>query len=46
MKYRNKNFGKSPFDPDYIDGYDPEEDFENWLDEQEQKYQFEKENSL
>lgn len=39
MTYHNKNLGKSPFDPDYIDGYDPEEDYEDWLEEQERKEQ-------
>jgi len=37
MTWRDKNFGKSPFDPDYIDGYDPEEDSQRWEDEQELK---------
>lgn len=37
MTYRNKNFGKSLFDPDYIDGYDPHEDRERYELEQEMK---------
>ena len=37
MTWRNKNFGKSPFDPDYIDGYDPDEDRERYELEQEMK---------
>ena len=28
MTWRNKNLGKSPFDPDYIEGYDAEADKE------------------
>ena len=36
---KDKNFGKSPFDPDYRDDYDPEKDYESWLDEKERKEQ-------
>ena len=39
MKWRNKNFGKSPFDPDYDDRYDAEADHEAFCDEQERKEQ-------
>lgn len=39
MTWHNKNLGKSPFDPDYLDDYDPEQDYEDWLDEQERKEQ-------
>lgn len=28
MTWRDKNLGKSPSDPDYIDGYDPDADKE------------------
>lgn len=28
MKYRDKNLGKSPFDPDYDDEYDMEKEIE------------------
>ena len=28
MKWRDKNYGKSPFDPDYRDDYDAETDKE------------------
>lgn len=45
MKWRDKNFGKHPADPDYIDDYDPEEDYNRWEWEQEMKFQFERENS-
>ena len=44
MKYRNKNFGKSPFVPDYIQDYNPEEDYERYIDEQEWKFEYEREN--
>ena len=37
MKWKDKNFGKSPFDPDYIDDYDAEEDRERFEFEQELK---------
>ena len=44
MRWHSKQRGKHPQDPEWVDDYDPEEDYENWLEEQEQKYQFEKEN--
>ena len=44
MKWRNRNFGKSVFDPDYLQDYDAEEDYENWIDEQEHKFEYEREN--
>ena len=28
MSWKDKNFGKSPFDPDYIDSYDADADRE------------------
>ena len=28
MSWKDKNFGKSPFDPDYIEGYDADADRE------------------
>lgn len=37
MKWRDKNFGKSPFDPDYDNSYDAEEDRERYELEQEMK---------
>ena len=37
MKWHNKNFGKSPFDPDYDRDYDAEEDYEEYLYWQELK---------
>ena len=37
MNWKDKNSGKSPFDPDYDSSYDPEEDFQRWEDEQELK---------
>lgn len=43
MRWHNKQRGKHPQDPEWDDEYDPEEDYENWLDEQERKYQEEKE---
>ena len=35
MDWHNKNLGKSPFDPDYIDEYDSEADYERYCEEQE-----------
>lgn len=32
MKWRNKNYGKSPFDPDYIDDYNAEADYEAYCE--------------
>ena len=37
MKWKDKNFGKHPSDPDYIDDYDPEKDYERYLDDMEEK---------
>jgi len=45
MKWKDKNFGKHPQDPDYIDDYDPEEDYERYIDEQEHKFEYERENN-
>lgn len=42
-KWHNKNSGKSPQDPDYLEGYDAEEDFERYEEEQELKEQLKRE---
>lgn len=39
MRWHNKNRGRHPQDPEYIDDYDPEQDYEDWLEEQERKEQ-------
>ena len=44
-KWRDKNYGKSPFDPDYIEDYDREEDYENYITACEEKYEWERENN-
>ena len=44
MKWKDKNFGKHPSDPEYDDGYDAKEDYDRYLDAVDEKYQFEKEN--
>ena len=44
MRFRDKNYGKSPFDPDYIEDYDREEDYEAYVTACEEKYEFEREN--
>ena len=41
--WKDKNFGKSPFDPDYDDRYNAEDDHDRYLDAVEEKYQREKE---
>lgn len=46
MRFRNKNYGLSPFDPDYRDDYDEQEDFDRYLQAVEDRYQWEKENSI
>ena len=43
MKWRDKNFGKHPSDPDYDHSYDREEDYDRYLDAVDERYQFEKE---
>ena len=45
MKPHNKNLGRSPFDPDYDDRYNPNEEFilyEQMLEEREQQKREEK----
>ena len=37
MKWRDKNFGKHPSDPDYDHSYDREEDYDEYLYWQELK---------
>ena len=44
MKFRNKALGISPYDPDYEEGYDPENDYERYCEEQEYKEQLKREN--
>ena len=44
MRWHSKQRGKHPQDPEWIDNYDPEEDYEDWLDEQERKEDFKREN--
>ena len=38
MKWKDKNAGKHPDDPDYIRDYDAEEDYDRYLFEMELKY--------
>ena len=40
MEWKDKNSGKSPFDPDYDDSYDAEEDLDFLEREQELKEMF------
>lgn len=44
MKWRDKNFGKHPQDPEYDDEYDRDEDYERYLWSVEEKEQFKREN--
>lgn len=40
MRWHNKNRGRHPQDPEYIDDYDPEEDYEDFctaLEEREEQ---------
>ena len=37
MRWRSKNFGKHPQDPDYIDDYDEDEDINLFEEEEEEK---------
>lgn len=39
MRWHSKQRGRHPQDPEWIDDYDPEEDYEDWLEEQERKEQ-------
>lgn len=39
MKWHNKNYGKSPFDPDYLDSYDPSVDKEAYDEACEEREQ-------
>lgn len=44
MSWKDKNFGKSPFDPDYLDDYDPEEDYERYCEACEEREDRKREN--
>lgn len=39
MSWKNKNFGKSPFDPDYLDYYNVERDKEAYDEACEEREQ-------
>lgn len=39
MAWKNKNFGKSPQDPDYLEGYDAESDYEAYCEALEEREQ-------
>lgn len=43
MTYHNKNLGKSPFDPDYDDTYDAEQDYEDFCTTLEEKEEYRRE---
>ena len=44
MTYHNKNFGKSPFDPDYDDTYDRMQDYEEFCTALEEEEEYRREN--
>lgn len=44
MKWKDKNYGKHPQDPDYDHDFDPEEDYERYVDELEARYDYKREN--
>lgn len=37
MTYHNKNYGLSPFDPDYDDTYDAEQDYDAYCEACEER---------
>jgi hypothetical protein len=43
MTWRDKNLGKSPFDPDYIDEYDPDADLEAFDEACEEREEYKRE---
>lgn len=43
MKWHNKNFGKSPFDPDYDDAYNPEQDYDAYCEACEEREEYRRE---
>lgn len=43
MKWCDKNFGLSPFDPDYDDGFDAERDRDEYERELEERAQMKRE---
>lgn len=43
MTYHNKNLGKSPFDPDYDDTYDAEQDYEDFSTALEEREEYRRE---
>ena len=44
MRFHDKNYGKSPFDPDYVEDYDWQEDYDNYLQSVEDRYECKREN--
>ena len=42
-EWHDKNLGKSPQDPDYLEGYNSEEDLERYEEEQELRRMLKKE---
>ena len=43
MTWRDKNLGKSPFDPDYDDTYDRMQDYEDFCTAMEDKEEYKRE---
>lgn len=44
MNWRNKNYGISPFDPDYIEDYDAEQDYDAYCEACEEREEAKREN--
>jgi len=44
MRWYDKNRGRSPHDPEYIDGYDPEEDYDAYCEAMEEREEYKREN--
>lgn len=45
MTWHNRNLFLSPFDPDYDDSFDPEEDYENYCQNLEERHEYNREES-
>ena len=43
MTWHNRNQFLSPFDPDYDDRFDPEEDYERYCENLEERHEFNRE---
>lgn len=46
MTWHNKNYGLSPFDPDYDDTYDAEQDYDAYCEACEEREELKRDNLI